>query len=180
MKKPKKKKNHYINNKTFFEAIKQYKLDLKQNPNIQIPNYLGECIILICNKLSVSPNFFNYSYKEDMIGDGIISCFAALNNFDPDKSNNPFGYFTQIAYNAFVFRIEKESYQNYMKHKNLEHTFVLTDEIFLEHNQVQKNDSAKEDGIRRHYEVIQKYEEKIERKKRKQEERKRLKNASKL
>ena len=88
--------------------------------------------MLICNKLATKPNFIGYSYKDEMIADAIENCVAAAHSFDPDKSNNPFAYFTQIAWNAFIRRIAKEKKQAYIKHKNFEHSNLLDD--LLEEN----------------------------------------------
>lgn len=127
-----KKKVHYINNKTFYEEMVKYKelvryaaKEGKAKP--QIPNYVGECILMICQKLSTKPNFINYSYRDDMVADGIENCVAAVDNFDPDKSVNPFAYFTQIAWYAFIRRIAKEKKQSYIKHKNFENSFMLAE-----------------------------------------------------
>ena len=129
-------KKHYVNNKDLYAAMIQFKEDVekaraedKQLP--LVPNYVGVCFMLICNKLSTKPNFMNYSYRDDMIADGIENCVAAAHSFDPAKSNNPFGYFTQIAWNAFIRRIAKEKKQSYIKHKNFEHSNLL-DELLEE------------------------------------------------
>jgi len=113
---------NYINNAEFLAAIKEYKLKIKEAeeagfPKPQIPNYLGECILKIANHLSYKPNFINYSYKDDMILDGIENCINYFDNFDPDKSSNPFAYFTQIIYYAFLRRISKEKKHSYIKNK---------------------------------------------------------------
>lgn len=127
-----KKPRNYVNNKTLYGVIIHYKNDLKKSINEKVdkpivPNYIGECIILICNNLAKKPNFSGYSYKQDMISDGIMDCIAAVDNFDPDKTNNPFAYFTQIAWNAFIRRIHKEKKQTYIKHKNYENSFMFFD-----------------------------------------------------
>jgi DNA-directed RNA polymerase specialized sigma24 family protein len=123
-------KKNYINNKTFYEemvkykeACKQAEADGKQLP--QIPRYIGECLSQICKKLSTKPNFMNYSYREEMVGDGIENCVSAVHNFDPTKSTNPFAYFTQIAWNAFIRRIQSEKKQTYIKHKNYQNSFLM-------------------------------------------------------
>lgn len=95
-----------------------------------IPDYIGQCLLLIANRLSHKPNFINYSYREEMISDGIENCIAYIDNFDPDKSKNPFAYFTQIIYYAFLRRIQKEKKQQYIKHKSLEHS-VIFDELVV-------------------------------------------------
>lgn len=123
---------HYVNNKTLYEEMIRYKEKVKQakadnKPAPQIPNYVGECFLLICNKLSTKPNFMNYSYRDEMIADAIENCVVAAHSFDPDKSSNPFAYFTQIAWNAFIRRIAKEKKQAYIKHKNFENSNLLNE-----------------------------------------------------
>ena len=116
---------NYINNAEFLAAIKEYKIKIKEAedqglPKPQIPNYLGECILKIATHLSYKPNFINYSYKDDMILDGIENCINYFDNFDPNKSSNPFAYFTQIIYYAFLRRIGKEKKQSYIKNKMIQ------------------------------------------------------------
>ena len=118
----KKKKVHYVDNKKFLAAIVERKEQLKDAEEAdeskpQISNYLGECILKIANHLSYRPNFINYTYKEEMISDGIENCLQYMNNFDPNKSTNPFAYFTQIIYYAFIRRIQKEKKQSLVKQK---------------------------------------------------------------
>jgi DNA-directed RNA polymerase specialized sigma subunit len=123
---------NYINNKTLYTSMVEYRTKLqeaqredKQKP--QVSNYIGQSILLICNNLAKKPNFSGYTYKQDMISDGIIDCIAAVDNFDPDRTNNPFAYFTQIAWNAFIRRITKEKKQTYIKHKNFENSFLMNE-----------------------------------------------------
>ena len=52
-----------------------------------------------------------------MILDGIENCIQYIDNFDPDKSSNPFAYFTQIIFYAFLRRIAKEKKQSYIKNR---------------------------------------------------------------
>lgn len=126
------KRQHYVNNKTLYEEMikykektEKYKAEGKQLP--QVPRYVGECFLLICNKLSSKPNFAGYSYKDEMVADAIENCVYAAHSFDPNKSSNPFAYFTQIAWNAFIRRIAKEKKQAYIKHKNFVHSNFMED-----------------------------------------------------
>ena len=109
-------KAHYVDNSVFLEAMIQYKNaydDAKKNEKDlpQISEYLGSVFLKIAQRLSFRPNFINYAFKNDMISDGIENCLHYIHNFNPEKSNNPFAYFTQIIYYAFIRRIQKEKKQ---------------------------------------------------------------------
>ena len=117
-----KKTEHYVDNKVFNEEMKKYRKKVlsARNRNRKDPpinDYIGECFLKIANHLSYRPNFINYTYKEDMISDGIENCLTYVANFDPEKSSNPFAYFTQIIYYAFIRRIQKEKKQTIIKQK---------------------------------------------------------------
>ena len=120
-----KKTKHYINNADFLKALIDYRTacdEAKKNnkPDPIVPNYIGECFIKIATHLSYKANFINYTYKDDMISDGIENCLTAVEKFDPSKSVNPFAYYTQIVYFAFVRRIQKEKKQQAAKYKLIE------------------------------------------------------------
>ena len=120
----KKKKEHYVDNKLFLEEMKKYHKKVvsarkRGHRDPKISDYIGECFLKIANHLSYRPNFINYTYKEDMISDGIENCLQYVANFDPEKSNNPFAYFTQIIYYAFIRRIQKEKKQTVSKPKKV-------------------------------------------------------------
>lgn len=126
--------NHYVDNKKLYASIVEYRqavLDSKEKglPRPQIPNYVGHCILMIANRLSTKPNFVNYSYREEMISDGVENCICYIDNFDPLKSTNPFAYFTQIIYYAFLRRILKEKKQLYIKHKSFENSMLMNELI---------------------------------------------------
>ena len=124
---PKKKSEHYVNNKELLEALIVYREKVahaKENdlPKPRITNYLGECFLKIATHLSYKPNFVNYMFREDMISDGIENCVQYIHNFHPEKSRNPFAYFTQIIHYAFLRRIQKEKKQLDIKTKIIERT----------------------------------------------------------
>ena len=117
-----KNKPHYVVNKKFLQAMTEYrdkcrKAEEKGRKKPPVTNYIGECFLKIANHLSYRPNFINYTYRDDMISDGIENCLQYMSNFDPDKSDNPFAYFTQIIYYAFIRRIQKEKKQMQVKAK---------------------------------------------------------------
>lgn len=132
----------YVNNADFLAAIKEYKNQVAEAEKSGlekpvIPNYLGECILKIATHLSYKPNFINYSYKDEMILDGIENCIRYFDNFDADKYSNPFAYFTQIIYFAFIRRISKEKKHSYIKNK-------LMNDVNFDSFDIQKHD---EDGL---------------------------------
>lgn len=123
--KPKKQKEHYIDNKMFYKEMVDWKKKYKEaqemdEPAPPVSEYIATCFFHIAENLAKKPNFVNYPFKEDMIGDGIENCLMYCGNFNPRKSKNPFSYFTQIIYYAFLRKIQKEKKQNYIKYKFLE------------------------------------------------------------
>ena len=154
MKRIKKQKQHYVDNQEFLAAIIKYKervynaavkeieglADMDPDEQFQtlkgwkserkprVGNYIGSCFLKIATHLSYRPNFINYMYKDDMVCDGIENCIQYIDNFDPAKSKNPFAYFTQIVYYAFLRRIAKEKRQLDIKEKILEKSGY--DEVF--------------------------------------------------
>jgi hypothetical protein len=128
IKKPKKKQAHYVDNKKLYTVLLQYKRECEQAQTDGIdkpliPKYVGECLYLIATRLSMKPNFINYTYRDEMISDGLENCINYLHNFNPDKYDNPFAYFTQIIYYAFLRRIDKEKKHLYIKQKTLENFY---------------------------------------------------------
>jgi hypothetical protein len=161
------KQKHYINNADFLQALIDYKaktMEAKKNKTAPpaIPNYIGECFMKIAEGLSHKPNFINYTYRDEMMSDGIENCLMYFDNFDPSKSKNPFAYFTQIIYYAFLRRIQKEKKQLYVKYKATEQMGILDEMELMEF----------EDGTSKQFELydniaefIENYEEAREKKK---------------
>lgn len=117
-----KSKPHYVNNADFLAAMKKYKesvlaAESSGDPKPRVPEYIGDCLLKIATHLSYKANFINYTYRDDMILDGVENCLQYIDNFDPTKSSNPFAYFTQIIYYAFIRKIQKEKKQTYVKNK---------------------------------------------------------------
>ena len=149
-----KRSEHYVNNKEFLAALIEYRTNvevsyrkkfdknLEEQPKQErgkswegkppIPRYIGECFLKIANHLSFKPNFVNYMFKEDMISDGIENCVQYIHNFNPEKSQNPFAYFTQIIHYAFLRRIQREKRQLEIKNKIIERSGYA--EVFDDNN----------------------------------------------
>ena len=150
-----KKSEHYVNNKEFLEALIVYRAKCAEaeeagKPRPRITNYLGSCFLKIATHLSYKPNFVNYMFREDMISDGIENCVQYIKNFDPEKSRNPFAYFTQIIHYAFLRRIQKEKRQMDIRSKIIERSGF--DEVFSadgdyntsDYNTIKENIQAKQ------------------------------------
>ena len=130
MKKKAKDKPHYVDNKKFLQAMIDWRETWPDEENIPpVTNYIGECFLKIATHLSYRPNFINYTYREEMISDGIENCLQYVHNFNPEKSDNPFAYFTQIIYYAFLRRIQKEKKQAHVKNKYIENMNIMPEEI---------------------------------------------------
>jgi hypothetical protein len=134
-----KRSEHYVNNKEFLAALIKYQEDieiarLQDKTKPVIPRYIGECFLKIANHLSFKPNFVNYMFKEDMISDGIENCVQYIHNFNPEKSKNPFAYFTQIIHYAFLRRIQREKRQLEIKNKIIEKSGYQ--EVFNDDNKI--------------------------------------------
>ena len=171
----KRKKPYYVDNKKFLEAMVEYRESVirareneEQRP--MVPMYIAECIMKIATHLSYKPNFMNYSFREEMVSDGIENSLQYIDNFNPEKSSNPFAYFTQIIYYAFLRRIQKEKKYLYTKYKATEHTNVLGETADRQDHDkgVDYNDNVKYNEWTEEYmaEFIENFEE-TKRKKRK-------------
>ncbi len=146
-----KRSEHYVNNKEFLAALIKYREDkeialIQGKPKPVIPRYIGECFLKIANHLSFKPNFVNYMFKEDMISDGIENCVQYIHNFNPEKSQNPFAYFTQIIHYAFLRRIQREKRQLEIKNKILEKSGYS--EVFDDSNRIDGDNYAEYNSIK--------------------------------
>jgi hypothetical protein len=123
-------KPHYVNNRDFSYAVVDYvtasnKAKEAGTKNPVVPDYIAICFMKICEGLSHKPNFVRYTYRDEMVMDGVENCLKAIYNYRIDAATrtgkpNAFSYFTQIAYFAFIRRIVKEKKQTDIKFKFME------------------------------------------------------------
>tara|TARA_Y100001938_G_C8070750_1_gene422906 strand:+ start:462 stop:1025 length:564 start_codon:yes stop_codon:yes gene_type:complete len=176
------KVNHYVNNEEFLNAMTEFRTKVKtaensNSPRPRVPDYIGDCFIKIATHLSYKPNFINYTFRDDMISDGIENCLQYIDNFDPDKSKNPFAYFTQIIYYAFLRRIQKEKKQLYIKYRALERSGLM-DEVDQQQSSGQSvKQPAMYDNIQ---EFIRSYEESMQKQKERANQKKKSKGLEKF
>tara|TARA_R110001606_G_scaffold49611_1_gene125111 strand:- start:6792 stop:7370 length:579 start_codon:yes stop_codon:yes gene_type:complete len=131
MKKKPRDKPHYVNNKEFSTSVVAYTesvLEARNNDveEPRITEYIGTCFLKIAEGLSHKPNFSGYTYREEMVMDGVENCIKAIMNYDVKKATrtglpNAFAYFTQIIYYAFLRRIAKEKKHQHIKELYMEH-----------------------------------------------------------
>lgn len=150
-------RKNYIDNEKFLNEMIAYKKSVKAakkegSSKPRLPEYVGSCFMKIAENLSHKPNFLSYSFRDEMISDAIENCVMYADNFDPEKSSNPFAYFTQIVYYAFLRRIQREKKQLYVKYKSTEMVGV-TDEF---------EQLESEDGNNRQFEMYENISEFIE------------------
>ena len=153
---------NYIDNKVFYKEITEYKrmcLEAENSgeENPYIPEYIGECFLKIAEGLSNRPNFINYTFRDEMVMDGVENCVRYCGNFDPEKSKNPFSYFTQIIYYAFLRRIEREKKQTYVKYKMTENSGITTELATFDDAESKKMFSV----YKKNYDNIIEYEKKL-------------------
>ena len=170
--------SHYINNKEFLKSLIDYQADVERckkegKSKPYVTDYIAMCFLQIAQRLSYRPNFINYTYKDDMISDGLENCLAYMHNFNSDKSKNPFAYFTQIIYYAFLRRIQKEKKQQYIKYK------VFTDQktVIEEEHEKLSNDFINEKGSADFHIHIKEFIDEMERKEKEKKHKRELKKA---
>lgn len=123
-----KEKKYYVNNQEFSQAVVDYVREVERAEKFNynyipvVPDYIAECFLKISTGLSRKPNFSRYTFKDEMIMDGVENCLRAIRNYDIEASTrsgkpNAFGYFTQIIYYAFLRRIQRENRQQDIKLK---------------------------------------------------------------
>lgn len=111
--------HYYVDKQELHEAMIAHLDRVKEaraagKPDPKIPDYIGKAIINICVGLSMRYNFRGYTWRDEMVEDGIAACIYAVNKYNPrhDGPNgtgpNPYGYFTQCAFWAFQSRIVRE------------------------------------------------------------------------
>ena len=168
----KKKKEHYVNNKEFLQAMIGFRdsvmlAEKNGEERPRVTPYIGGGLRTSAVHLSPKPNFINYTFKEEMISDGIENCLQYIDNFNPEKSQNPFAYFTQIIYYAFLRRIQKEKKHLYTKYKLTDEVSVMgLDRSSQEHATDTYINSKTSEWSREHVDVfIESFEESKRRKK---------------
>jgi len=171
--KNKKKTNHYVDNQMFLNEMIVFRdgviLAKETNlPRPRVPDFIGECFIKIATHLSYKPNFINYTFRDDMIADGVENCLQYIDNFDPAKSRNPFAYFTQIIYYAFLRRIQKEKKQLYVKYKAMERSGIMEEMAQQQNIPGGENFQIKENTLYSNmYDFVEAFETSVENQKKK-------------
>jgi len=122
---------HYVNNKEFHAVMLawNYEIVAAHYDWVKIPVLPKDAALMIkkiCQRLATMPNFSGYTYKDEMILDALANCMIYATRYKAFTYDNPFAYFTQIAYNAFIYRIKSEKKEVYTKARYIQQS-SLTD-----------------------------------------------------
>lgn len=103
-KKPPRPKN-YLNNK---DLLAQVIMSKEQG---QMTDRLAHMLQTLCARYGKKGNFANYTYNDDMQAYAMMMLVRTWNSFKPEKSNNPFAFFTQCIKNSFIQFLNQEKKQ---------------------------------------------------------------------
>jgi hypothetical protein len=118
---------NYVNNEEFYTELKEWIKQRKLDKSIPITESITKKLIMIVEGYSCRPNFMNYTFRDKMISEGIYTCIRYADRFDYKKYNNPFAYFTRIAWSSFVKIILSERKTATMKKE-------LVDKFYIENS----------------------------------------------
>lgn len=167
------KERHYVSKEDFYAALVKRKELLADYHNKisngidakkpQVTNEIGDYIVKICTNLSKKSNFAKKRYdgfRQEMIGDAIEQCIRYVDSFNPEKSNNPFSYFTQTAYYQYIDRIKIEDKETYLRYKSMMNSLVLSElsEQDVNENTEHIHDNLELPDISHITDFIEKYE----------------------
>lgn len=105
-----KKPKNYLNNRDMMEQVRLSR-ELGR-PTDELANMF----IVLVARYAKHPNYASvFSYEEDMQAHGLLTLVKQWHYFNPDKSNNPFAYYTQICKHAFYEYLRKEKKQRMVR-----------------------------------------------------------------
>lgn len=109
---------NYVDKKELYQSLCEWKIakdkaEAEGKPAPKLPDLVGWAIMEIAERTSHRPNFRNYTYRDEMVGDGIVAAVKAMNKFDPFRKGkngevNPFGFISLCVWRAFLNRISSE------------------------------------------------------------------------
>lgn len=126
----------YVKNKEMLVELKKYKETGK------VSEELGEMFLLIARNLSNKNNFAGYTWKEEMISEAVMTCLRYCSNFDPEKGQNPFAYFTRYCYNAFIGYIKKQNRHGEVKQTLYDKKDIVNTDTFYSYQSIDYTDFA--------------------------------------
>ena len=114
-------RGHYVTNAQLIEAIAEDKLNKDAaNPNGKLSSKLAKYLWMIAERYSYSPSFANYSFREDMVSIAVVNLCANWYKFNPEKSDNPFAFYTTAAYRSFLQYLADEK-----KHREIRDSLLV-------------------------------------------------------
>lgn len=103
-KKPRKpRKVNYLNNKDLLLELE------KSREQDQMTDKLAHMLQTLAARYGKKGNYVNYSYNEDMQSFAMMGLVKTWRAFNPEKSSNPFAFFTQCIKNSFIQLLNQEA-----------------------------------------------------------------------
>ena len=110
----KKPVTEYVNNKGLLEEFKISKARGEMTPA------LAKMLMLICERYARKGSYVSYTYNEDMQAFALMNLVKSWKSFNPEKSNNPFAYFTSCITNSFLQYLNQER-----RHRNIRDALLV-------------------------------------------------------
>ncbi len=105
---------YYLTNATLLpEVIRSKELG-------QITPKLAGMLKLLTERYSCHPNFIGYSFREDMCGEALVNLSRNALLFNPEKSSNPFAFYTTAIYHSFLQYLNTEK-----RHRNIRDALLI-------------------------------------------------------
>jgi hypothetical protein len=100
--KSKTSRGHYVSNAQLLEEFHIAKAKGK------LTDKMAKYLMLIAERYSYHPWFVNYSFREDLVNAAVVNLCANWHKFNPEKSDNPFSYYTTASYRSFLSYLDSE------------------------------------------------------------------------
>lgn len=102
------RKRKYLNNRDLLEQV------LLSKEKGQMTDKLAHMLQTLTARYGRKGNWSGYTYNDDMQAYAMMMLVRTWNSFNPEKSKNPFAFFTQCIKNSFIQFLNQEK-----RHRNI-------------------------------------------------------------
>jgi len=121
------KKKNYINNKDLLAEV------IKSKEQGKMTDKFAHMMMLLVKRYSAQGCYAGYTYIDDMESYALLTVCKVWNSFNPEKSSNPFAYFTQTIKRAFWQYLYQEE-----KHRDIRDEMLMKEGELPSHTYVDK------------------------------------------